>query len=322
MRANTDRARMIPYKRAVLLLVFLNYLISCYSSRQFFIPIREGAGSENFAYKYFNTGLTLPDDKISVFVCKTYAYITAFLIIMIFWNWVFYLFWNWKWGKLKLRYVSIVLVLGISGAVMLLSAYPHTVVEATDTTWNYVYAKEFLPVYWHGFLTNVFHCACMIVLPHPAAMSLIPYILGVGEISYLAYMLFVKTELGKGWTFLLSVSACVFLILTPETIPVFMYSGRNYNFALLSIGYVGILLTDFVHKHRLSCKKFFVLLGYVLILSNWRGEGIFYLISFPIMLIFAYSENGSNLMQTKNKMRKIVIGGGYRTDWIHSAVFA
>ena len=80
----------------VYLICFIHFLVSCIWSRFFFISIRENTGSENIAYKFKNTGITLETDTLSRALCWTYSHILAILIIAAFWNWIFFLTRSWR----------------------------------------------------------------------------------------------------------------------------------------------------------------------------------------------------------------------------------
>lgn len=178
--------------RKILRLSCLHFLISLVLSTDFFHPIRENAGGENVAYKFLQTGLVLPEDGLSRLLCHLYAYVLAFLLIYIFWTWLFQLLDIWKKKIVKRSWVAAYIAFIVIGIMIIAIVYPSTIINATDTTWNYVYAREWLPIYWHGFFTNVVHCACMIVFPHPIMMSIIPFLFGISEVCYFIYIAFVK----------------------------------------------------------------------------------------------------------------------------------
>ncbi len=269
----------------------IHFLAACLASRNFFRPVRDGAGSENIAYKFLETGERLSEDVLSRTLCQVYSYVLAFLLLFVFWKTVFRLVELWKKKEIPHVYLGVYVSLVLIGIAVIVIAYPETVVEATDTTWNYVYAKEWLPIYWHGYLTNVIHCACMILCPHPISMSVIPFLFGITEICYFMYLTIVQctsyqcTSGGKAFKTILW---AVFLLLMPETFRVLTYAGRNYMFALLSVGYVGTFLTDYIHKKELSKSRFMVLAVLALVLATWRSEGILYLIFFPVLIYITY----------------------------------
>ena len=274
----------------ILFLSILHFMASLFWSRSFFKSIRQNCGVENVAYKWLSTGRTLAEDQIARTMCRIYSFILAFILIIIMWTFVIGVFDAWKNRKIERRYIIIYLLLIVLGVGLIIGIYPRTIVEATDTTWNYTYAKEWLPIYWHGYLTNVIHCACMIIFPHPIAMSIIPYFWGITEMYYFTYMVFVriksktevKNELYNIWIWI------VFLLLAPESLLILTYAGRNYMYALVSVGYIGCLLKDYLLNHNLTWPKFILLAALVVILGTWRSEGVIYLVFFPILLYMVY----------------------------------
>ncbi len=209
----------------------------------------------------------------------------AFLLIYIFWAWLFQLSDIWKKKTIKRSWLAAFTVLTVTGILIIVAVYPSTIVNATDTTWNYVYAREWLPMYWHGFFTNVVHCACMVVFPHPIAMSLIPFLFGISEVCYFTYMALVKCPAHKGT---IAIISCGVLLLMPETFRILSYAGRNYMFALLSAGYIGGFIVDYISESGFSVSKFVRLSCMAALLGTWRSEGIFYLLFFPVLLYFTY----------------------------------
>lgn len=278
--------KRVVFPRKNLLFSCVHFLVSCVLSASFFKPIRENAGSENIAYKFLRTGASLPEDALSRLLCCVYAYALAFLLIYLFWNFLFFLSDRYKNGSFKKSGIMALLIIVIIGFIIIAAVYPQTVADATDTTWNYVYAKEWLPIYWHGYLTNVIHCASMIIIPHPVAMSLVPFLIGVNGACYFTYEMLLRDRKG-GSLFILFIWS-LFLMTMPETFMVFTYAGRNYMYALLSVAYIGGFLNDYIREGGISTPKFIRQALLALVLATWRSEGIIYLVFFPILFYFAY----------------------------------
>lgn len=273
-------------KKKIFLFSCVHFLISILLEGGFFKPIRGNAGSENIAYRFAVTGGSLPDDTLSRWLCWIYAHVFAALFIVILWIWIFGLVEIWKRKLIKRKYLLSLFILFAAGIFAIIVVYPATIVNATDTTWNYVYAKEWLPMYWHGFLTNVIHCACMLVFPHPAAMSVIPFLFGINGICYLMY--YVTKESSPVDCVILFFPGGGAILLMPETFRVLSYAGRNYTFALLSAFYIGFFLTDRLHDKEISRAKIIILAFLASLLGTWRSEGILYVLFFPLLLYFTY----------------------------------
>ena len=270
----------------VYLICFIHFLVSCIWSRFFFISIRENTGSENIAYKFKNTGITLETDSLSRALCWTYSHILAILIIAAFWNWIFFLTRSWRNSVVKRKYIALLFVFIVTGIVLITALYPSTLTTPPDTRWNYVYAKEWLPMYWHGFLTNVVHCACLLVFPHPIAMSIIPFLFGINVIAYFTYHTVIRYA--KKHKIFCGLLWAAILLLMPETFQVLTYAGRNYMYAILSTSVLGVLLKDHLENRDLDKKKFILLSFLEVCLATWRSEGIIYFILYPFMLYFVY----------------------------------
>ena len=94
----------------VYIICAIHFLISCILSYNFFHPIKDNAGSENIAYKFYGTGLTLEDDFISRVLCWLYAHILAIIFIVLFWNWIAFLIKSWKNRIAERKYIVILLL--------------------------------------------------------------------------------------------------------------------------------------------------------------------------------------------------------------------
>ncbi len=270
----------------VYIICAIHFLISCILSYNFFHPIKDNAGSENIAYKFYGTGLTLEDDFISRVLCWLYAHILAIIFIVLFWNWIAFLIKSWKNRIAERKYIVILLLFVFLGILTIVTQYPTMITTPPDTTYNYVYAKEWLPMYWHGFLTNVIHCACLLVFTHPVSLSVIPFLFGINIIFYFTYYTIIKYS-GEPKIIKALIWGIV-LLLMPETIQLLTYAGRNYMYAILSVCVLGIFMKDYLEGAEFSVNKFLVLSVLIVCLATWRSEGIIYLFFYPALLYFTY----------------------------------
>lgn len=282
----------------------IHLLLSWIASYNFFYPLREHTGIENVAYKFFNTGKVLEDDTISRVLCYVYAHILSFLIILVFWNRIFFLVNSWMKYTEERTYIKIYLLFVVIGILMILTLYPITVTIPSDTTYNYVYAREWLPMYWHGFLTNVIHCACLLIFPHPVSMSVIPYLFGISVIFYFSYHIVIKYSMKYKIAKVLIWFAILLII--PETIQLLTYAGRNYMYAILSVSVLGIFLKDYLEQQPLKSRKFLLLSFLVVCLATWRSEGILYLFFYPFLIYFTYFYKKKTV-----KKKEMIKGFGY-----------
>ena len=188
LRTKKQKERTGQSKKVFLSACIFHFAVSLICSLFFFHPIIEHAGFENIAYKWLFTGISMEYDTLARFTCVIYSFLLASLMIYCLWRAIFYFNDTWRRKSLKAKvYIICLCIIELFGILVILAIYPRTVSNAPDTAYNYVYAKEWMPMYWHGFLTNVFHCACMIVFPHPAAMSVVPFIFGCSASGWLIY---------------------------------------------------------------------------------------------------------------------------------------
>ncbi len=289
-------------KRIVLILSVIHYVVSYILSIEFFVPLKENIGKETFAYRFFATGATMETDTISTVLCWMYSHILALGFIYLFWSWLFFMISSWK-NKLETRkYIITLCLLIVLGVLTIIGLYPSVISHTPDTRYNYIYARVWMPMYWHGFLTNVFHCACLFVFPHPISMSIIPLFFGINIFFYFTYhTLAEKCKYGYLCTIVL---AAVFMMM-PETIEILTYVGRNYAYPILSVAYVGTILKDYLENRKLTKAKF-VGIGFMTVcLATWRSEGILYLVFFPFLLYFAYFYGRTNICEN-NCLRNVV----------------
>ena len=279
-------------KKRLLLICLLHFVLAAIVSRSFFHPIIEHAGWENVAYQWASTGATMENDTAARLLCMVYSYALAFVFILLLWSALFKMRDAWI-SKPKTRICIILYFLVAAiGIIIIFGLYPRTVSNPPDTAYNYVYARQFMPMFWHGFLTNVLHCACMILFPHPLAMSIVPFLLGLGSVFYILYEAVVKRY---RFGVLFAILFGLLLLYMPDIIPVFTYAGRNFNYALLSFTTLSLFLLDKMDESRLTWKKFFLLTVLICVLAAWRGEGIAYLAGFPFFLYCTYYKKDTGL---------------------------
>ena len=278
-------------------IIFLHILIGFLCSFFFFQGLGIEAGWENRAYAYLWSGESLREDKLSRMLCFLASYVLAIVLIWLLWKFLFCF-----WERLKEKKVSSILflVVLIAGLFLILCLYPEMFgVETTDDYMNYVYARELLPMYWHGFLTNVVYIACMIVFPHPVSIPIIQFIFGVSVLFYIGGTFMTRVSgKKKAKTALVS---CFFLliVLLPETIRILIYPTRNCMYAIVCLWALGILFVDGEKNGELTKRKFTLLVFLFAVLGSWRGEGILYLLAFPFLIYFTYEQKSRKKLFSK-----------------------
>lgn len=285
-------------QKKFIVIVLGHAFFSIICSLFFFGKIVADAGIENKAYTYFASGATLAEDRLSRVFCIVASYILAVGLIYLFWRFCFCLFLELK-KKHSLAYLFLAVVL--LGVFLVLCIYPDMFgMETTDDYMNYAYAKELLPMYWHGFFTNVVYCACMIFIPHPVAIPLIQFLFGISILFYLGNTFMTHVSGKKRYQIVLAFGLGFMVFLLPETINILFCPTRNCMYAILSLGMLAILVTDYLNKKELTKQKFVLLSCLFAIAGSWRGEGMLYLLAFPFLLYATYL-SGRSIMPSKWK---------------------
>ena len=274
-------------KKKWILYSIIHAIITFSYAPYFFKPIREHVGMENIAYKYFETGISMEYDKLSRLLCWTYAHIIGIIFIFTFWYAVHRLYYVYMNRTVEIKYIRIFICAVCAGIILIVLSYPHTLLTP-DSPYNYVYAKEWMPMYWHGFLTNVINCSCMLFFPHPYSLSIVPLLFGASAIFYYSYFIFIQNGGKKRYRYF-GLWIC-FLLLVPETMQILLFSGRNYTYAIVFFVFLANFLLDYLKNERLTAKKFYFLSFILAILATWRTEGMILIFFFPILLKFTYKE--------------------------------
>lgn len=265
-------------------------------NNSFFVPLIEHIGSENKAYQYPQTGLTLENDMLSKVFCRFFACVVACVFLYALCRWLLFLYQTWKSQNQIRKYIIILAVANLLAILFLICLYPQPISLSPDTYYNYVYARAWLPMYWHGFLTNVIYCASMIIFPHPFSMTLIPCLFAINLFGYFIYCTLIKrNKHGLLWALLFT----VFLFFMPETIQIATFVGRNYMYAIVCFSFLCIILLDHCEQRTLTASKCIVLSVLLGVLMTWRTEGILWLPIFPFLVYFTYfhKKNVTNVLK-------------------------
>ncbi len=273
------------------MIAILHMVVSIILSINFFKPIHVNTGFETIAYNGMDGITTLSQDTFIRNICKGYSYIVAFILIFSFWKTIEYIAPKLRQNKkFAVSYLTVIFI----GLLFLLFSYPYFLIEdaTCDFTYNYVYAKEFMPMHWHGFLTNVVMCAIMIFIPHPIALTLIPFFCFTTIILYILVNIADFNKISLPYIFLIF----LFIFLLPEAMPAAAMPGRNANYAIVSLAYYAALFLDYVNNTKLTTKKYIVLTLLVSILSTWRVEGLIYIVFYPLILNAVYKQKDSSFL--------------------------
>lgn len=286
------------------LIVILHFIIGVYFSRGVFGAVFVDAGFENSAYSMYITGESLNKDILSRALCYVYSHFFALAIIATFWTYILSIFQKIKTGQ---KQYWIVLFLFFIAFIFSLIYYPYSM-KGVDVSYNMVYALEFLPMYWHGFFTNVYFCAAIIFFPSLISIPTLQIILAIA----LSFSLFTRLlsifSIDSIQQFLLFLFALFFAVIgIPEIYQIFILAGRNTMYGILTAYLLGTILIDYYVNEKLNSIKYVQLTILFVLVGLWRGEGICYLASMPIMICLAYRLNPKNLFHNKNRIFKAVL---------------
>lgn len=274
------------YRRLIVILAsVLPVMIALLCNHSFFSPLIDQCGSETIAYNYLNTGDSLATDLLSRVLCQVFAVGLAILFLYALWNWLLFLYYSWKSKRETRFYIYLLAGITFLGCLFVAFLYPLPISLSPDTYYNYTYAKEWLPMYWHGFLTNVVYCSCLIIIPHPLGMTLIPFIFAINLYSYFIYVLLIRNR-KKGILF--AILFTFFIFLMPETVQIFTFAGRNYMYGILHFTFLCKVLIDHIEQKPLTLKNASLLALLLAVLATWRTEGMLLLFFFPFLIYFAY----------------------------------
>lgn len=286
-------------------LTIAHIIISLICSCLYFGQLMPNVGSENIACNYLNFGKDLSWDGLSRGLCLVWSWALAFVFIWFLWKALFKLAQLIKDKKWSAYFEAFFIVLGIA---LILCLYPQMFgTETTDDYMNLVYAMEFLPMYWHGFWTNVVYCACMIVFPHPVSIPIIQFLFAMYVIHFAISELAGFLPKDRS-TMHCVMSAFLLLPLLPEIIRIFFYPTRNCMYAIPCVYVILVLYVDYWNKRCLTLSKFLLLSILFAFLGSWRGEGIIYLFAFPLLIWVVYfGERTDNLIKDKKLICKLLL---------------
>lgn len=286
------------YKAAYDLTCFLigciYVLLSRIINKGTFGDIRPNVGIEVVAYAFPSTGMNLSEDKISKIAVYVYSHILAVLCVTVFLmllgRLISFLISN---SKEMIR-ITVLVIIGLSLVFVAYCSYPIPIGGSLDTYENFVFAKAWLPKYWHGFLTNVIYCVEMIILPHPVSMVVFPAVISSGLLCYNLYKTLIKrTKLWPLWIVLV-VTSYAFLAPMLQTL---FFPGRNYMYGTALFALFTVLFSDFLENKELSFYKALWIAAFGATVITWRGEGLIWIPFLPLMILAAYKKSNTKFAQ-------------------------
>ncbi len=148
-------------------------------------------------------------------------------------------------------------------------------------------AKDLHIHYWQGYLTSVYYILCLMLLPVPVSVILFMCLINGAIVGYLVYKLWIFTG-KKKFAYLLYVPFLFFPVIDSN-----LYPMRMSIYAFLEL----LLLAKicfWVYEKRIPEKKEFLWTALLAgIITSWRTESIYYLLLFPVLLVFLFWKRAS-----------------------------
>ncbi len=206
------------------------------------------------------------------------AYIVAKLLGAL----LIYLFWHTLVRALRGGFpksgVIAFLVLFAGTLAIAVSVYPAMYEYEIDDLIIYYNATQYVPLYWHHYLTGCVYAASYMLLPHPVILPVIQCALFSGLIASIFARLHIRFGTKRAWPALLlfAVPASYYIGLSPY---------RNCLFTILCLYVFSEILFLFVDGRAPSRKQLALLIPAFGVIAVWRSEGILYLLLLPLVLL-------------------------------------
>jgi len=194
------------------------------------------------------------------------------------------------------------LVLFAATLVIAVSVYPAMYEYEIDDLIVYYNATQYVPLYWHHYLTGCVYAASYMLFPHPLILPLVQCAFFCGLIASVFARLYTRFGGKRAWPALLlfAVPASYYIGLSPY---------RNCLYTVLCLYVFAEVLFLFVDGRAPSMKQLALLIPAFGVIAVWRSEGILYLLLLPVAL----------LTLGKAKWLKAVLLTGLAT-WLFRAV--
>ncbi|MBQ3906462.1 MAG: hypothetical protein II743_06790 [Lachnospiraceae bacterium] len=167
------------------------------------------------------------------------------------------------------RTVRLFTILFFVGLLLRIFLWPNGFIHSYDNYVTYSYAIHLYPEYWHSAYTSVVYCACIMVLPHPIAVSLFQWLFFVVDLGYLFARMQANPNIKK------AIKWFVFLIVfVPGTYFMVMDSYRTEIYALTCMFYLTKIIFDVWEEKHYSNLDLICMAFLSAFLAVWRTEGI------------------------------------------------
>lgn len=215
-----------------------------------------------------------PIDRFGSVLAFVVAKLLGALLICLFWRTLVRAL---RGGFSKAGVVAF-LVLFAAALVIAVSVYPDMYEYEIDDLIVYYNATQYVPLYWHHYLTGCVYAASYMLFPHPLVLPLVQAALFCGLIASVFARLYARFGGRRAWPALLlfAVPASYYIGLSPY---------RNCLFTILCLYVFSEVLFLFVDGRAPSKKQLALLIPAFGIIAVWRSEGILYLLLLPVVLL-------------------------------------
>lgn len=157
----------------------------------------------------------------------------------------------------------------------------------SDHLVTYLYAKSFIPYYWHSIVTGCLYSACFMVAPTAFSLPVMQCLMVFSVLGYVFSIIDRYTQkIGKlKWAKYLTLAA----VISPQFIDLLTNSWRCCYYAVLVMVFFAMIIETILFDEKVKTKRLVILMIIASILSVWRSEGILYgAFGFLALLLWGY----------------------------------
>lgn len=257
-----EKIRVLCKTKFKQIIPVIHFLISFIWERSIFVF----SGNWDCWFTDIRDGST-PGGRSELITVYIVSRIIGFFIIKLIWHIVFCV----KKKEISLAdkwMLGIIFMIGLAVGILM---FPGMFSLGYDSYTNYLFARRFLPTYWHSIYTGMLYCACLMVIPHPAALFIFQWLFFWSAVSY--FYLVVRRTYGNSRT----VYIPLLLFLLPESYYLTFNSYRNNYYTILIIFYI-VCIFDAVKtkEYDITPQKALFFAALTSVVMVWRSEGILF----------------------------------------------
>ncbi|EHI55837.1 hypothetical protein HMPREF9333_00880 [Johnsonella ignava ATCC 51276] len=163
-----------------------------------------------------------------------------------------------------------------------------------DDLMSFLYTKSYILYVWQHFITGIYYFVCLKTLPFATGLIIIQlYIIALITGYSISNIAFAYVDDPRRRKILMAI-----LFLPVNFLPVMAYSLSGYRIALYTffeLLFISEIITIKKQDKIIGKNKLADLTVLCIMLAVWRTEGIYYIILFPILLIFIKDKIEKNL---------------------------